>query len=174
MAAYRNEAVPEEIERAAKKFRKRDAGIVRAEGEGASAHSRVIAGKWLPVLTEELAGDLKVRSNDEPALRTFFARIDKLDREKLALCLLLGALEGCGQKENLTKTAQLIGRNIHIECFGAGLFKGYPKAAANKLKKRFEKAPKRGRRQVEHELYKTGDWNAEALVRAGNWGIGQL
>jgi len=43
MAAYRNEAVPEEIERAVKKFRKRDAGIVKAEGEGASAHSRAIA-----------------------------------------------------------------------------------------------------------------------------------
>ena len=174
MAAYRNEAVPEEIERAVKKFRKRDAGIVKAEGEGASAHSRAIASKWLPVLVRELAGVLKARNTDEPELRVFLDRVEGLDREKLALCLLLGALEGVGQKENYTSTALLIGRNIHIECFAAGRFRGYPKAAANKLKKQFEKAPRRGRHQIEHALYKTGDWNTEALVRAGNWGIDQL
>jgi hypothetical protein len=69
MAAYRNEAVPEEIERAVKKFRKRDAGIVKAEGEGASAHSRAIASKWLPVLAEGLVVALKAR-NDDLALRS--------------------------------------------------------------------------------------------------------
>ena len=175
MAAYTNEAtVPEELERAAEKFRKRDAGIVKAEGEGASAHSRAIASRWLPVLTDGLTGVTKAR-NGEAALRTFFALVEKLDRARLALCLLDGALQGVGSREdNYTDTALHIAENIYIECYGKRLFKGYPKTAANKIKKRFASAPRRGRRQVVHELYKTGDWNPEAGLRVGNWGIDQL
>jgi hypothetical protein len=167
-------AVLEEIQRAARKFEKRDAGIVTAEGEGASAHSRAIASKWLPVLTDGLTGVIKVR-NGEPALRTFFALIDNLDRATLALCLLQGALQGAGSRDdNYTDTALHIAEYIYIECYAKRLFKGYPKTAANKIKKRFASAPKRGRRQVIHELYKTGDWNPEAGLRVGNWGIDQL
>lgn len=173
MASNPNEAVPEEFERGAQKFEKRDAGIVKAEGEGASAHARSIASKWLPALTKGLIGALKAR-NDEPALRTFFALVDKLDRATLALCLLQGALQGVGRRDNYTTTAQHIAGNIYIECFAEGLFKGYPKTAANKIKKRFAGAPKRGRLQVVHELYKTGDWNPEALLRVGHWGIDRL
>ena len=112
MAAYQNEALTEEIERAAKKFRKRDAGIVKAEGEGASAHSRAIASKWLPVLTERLTGALNAR-NDNPELRTFFALVEKLDRPRLALCLLQGALQGVGRRDdNYTDTAMHIAGNV--------------------------------------------------------------
>jgi DNA-directed RNA polymerase, mitochondrial len=174
MAVDRNEAIPEEIERAVEKFRKRDAGIVKAEGESASAHARLIASRWLPVLTDGLAGVMRTR-NGEPALRTFFALVDKLARSKLALCLLEGALQGVGRREdNFTDTALHIAENIYIECFGKGLFKGYPKSVAKKIQKKFAKAPRRGRRQVVQELYKTGDWNPEAQLRVGNWGIDQL
>ena len=173
MAVDLDDAAPEEIS-AIRRFEKQDAGIVKAEGDSASARARAISSKWLPVLADGLIRALTV-PNDEPSLRTFLALVQRLDHATLALCLLQGALQDVGRIENnYTKTALSIGGNIYIECFAAGLFKGYPKSAANKIKKGFAGKPKRGRRKVAFQLYKTGDWSPEALLIAGNWGIDRL
>ena len=50
------------------------------------------------MLAEGLAVALKAR-NDDLALRTFFALVEKLDRAGLALCLLDGALQGVASRE---------------------------------------------------------------------------
>ena len=46
-----DDAAPEEISNAIRRFEKQDAGIVKAEGDSASARARAISSKWLPVLT---------------------------------------------------------------------------------------------------------------------------
>jgi hypothetical protein len=62
-----DEALPEEIQQATKRFEKRDAALVKAVGPAASAQARAIASEWLPVLAGKLAGALNA-PNDEPKL----------------------------------------------------------------------------------------------------------
>jgi hypothetical protein len=103
------------------------------------------------------------------------AQVAKLGSAKLALCILQGALQDIGQKDNnYRETALRIGQNIYIECYAAGLFKGYPKKAARKIKKRSEGKPNLARALVLHELYKAPDWSPGHLITAGTWGIDQL
>ena len=73
----------------------------------------------------------------------------------------------------ITLIRRCILRETSNECFAEGLFRGYPKSA-DRIKKRFAGASRRGRLQVVHELYKTRDWNPEALLRVGHWGIDRL
>ena len=172
MAAGLPDAPLEEIQRATKKNDERDAQISKAGG--ITSRSRAIASKWFPVLDAELKKVLEA-PNDDPALRVFLAQVAKLGSAKLALCILQGALQDIGKKDdNYREMALRIGRNIHIECYAAGLFKGYPKNAATKIKQRSKGKPKLARALVLGELYKVADWSPGHLITAGTWGIDQL
>ena len=172
MAADLPDAPLEEIQRATKKNDERDAQITKAGG--VTSRSRAIASKWFPVLDAELKKVLEA-PNDDPALRVFLAQAAKLGSAKLALCILQGALQDIGKKDdNYRETALRIGRNIHIECYAAGLFKGYPKNAATKIKQRSKGKPNLARALVLGELYKVSDWSPGHLITAGTWGIDQL
>jgi hypothetical protein len=146
MAANPSNAPLEEIKRATKKNDERDAQIIKAGG--VTSRSRTIASKWFPVLDAGLKKVLET-ANDNPALRVFLTLTAKLGSGKLSLCILQGALQDIGQKDNnYRETALRFGQNIYIECYAAGLFKGYPKKAARKIKKRSEGKPNLARALV--------------------------
>ena len=172
MVADPPDASLEEIRRATNKNDERDAQIAKAGG--VTSRSRAIASKWFPVLDAGLKKALGA-PNDNPALRVFLAQVAKLGSAKLALCILQGALQDIEKKDDdYRETALRIGRNIHIECYAAGLFKGYPKNAATKIKQRFKGKPNLARAFVLGELYKVPDWSPGHLITAGTWGIDQL
>jgi len=163
---------PEETKRAKRRVAKLDASLAAAGEIGIGA--RALAIKWLPPLTDGLEHILSA-PNDDKQLRVFIDRISKLNRNSLALCVLLGAMEGIGQyKGNYRDTALCIGGHIYVECYTADLFRGYPKAIAKKLIDQYGKKKKRVRRKFVQELFKTGDWKPKARLLAGHWGIERL
>jgi DNA-directed RNA polymerase, mitochondrial len=173
MAEAANEALPQEVRIAQDRNAKRQKGIAKAHGPAATAEPRAVMRSWLPVLTEGLARALAEKPDDD--LRTFLGVVRELDHAKLGLCLLTGALE---RKENYLKAAEHIAHHIYWECFAAGFFKGYPKAA-KKAEDQQKGQPlslsqKRARTAAVLEGYKMEDWSPKLRVLAGNWGIDQL
>jgi len=115
---------PVELELAAEKAKRQQDRVAEREGFWATDAGQAIARKWLPELTEGLRAAL-LASKVRPVNREFLARIRELKSvERLALCILYGALNSLGNNENYAKTAKAIGTNISIECVGDGLTKG--------------------------------------------------
>jgi DNA-directed RNA polymerase, mitochondrial len=163
---------PEEIRRATKKNDRQDARI--AKSGGVTSRSRALAAEWHPLLDARLRTVLKARS-DDPDLSVFLDRASKLGSEKLSACILQGALQDIQHEKNTyLKAALRVGQNIYLECFAAGLFKGYPKRLAQTIKRQNKGKPNRTRALVARELYKMPDWSEGHLAKAGTWGIDQL
>jgi DNA-directed RNA polymerase, mitochondrial len=171
---------PEELARAAEKAKRRQERVAKHEGFGATDAGQAIARTWLPELTKGLEGALrasKVRSVN----REFLARIRELKSvERLALCILYGALNSIGRNESYAETAKAIGTNISVECCGDGLTKGYGRTKTKRIAKfvaataSLKERPQKFNSEAAKQGYKTDDWSEEHLQQAGNWAINQL
>ena len=178
-------AVAEEERRALKKHKTQDGRLVDAKGYAAGAEGRAITRAWLPLLAARLATPHRTKKN----LGEFYGLINQVDKSKLALCILSGALNSIGQQESYRDTARRIGGNIHAECWGAGLFQHYRKRRhpfdatetvdATEIAQQIEREAHGSLSKARAEAatyggYKKRDWSPVHLLKAGNWGIEQL
>src|ERR1700733_7442119 len=145
--------------------------------------TQAIVRKWL----DEFAGILKraLRTTERrPADREFLALIDdnKLKHERLALCILSGALRSIGKNESYADKAGGIADNIRIECVHAKIIRGGERRLARRIERSVSSLPPgaskqrsaKARRAAERQGFKTEKWGEADLVEAGNWAINQL
>jgi DNA-directed RNA polymerase, mitochondrial len=179
--------LPSALERAAEKKEREYARAAEREDLWGIDAVQAIARKWLPELAEGLEVSLR-DGETQQVVREFLAVIRapvsdphskaKLSSERLALCILHGALQSIGKNEAYTDTAAAIGRNIYTECLFAKLL-----VNGNGLAKRIERRIAKGsldrrqdkaRAEAEKAGYRTDRWNDRLCVQAGNWAINQL
>jgi DNA-directed RNA polymerase, mitochondrial len=181
-----DEPLPPELQQAHERHARQQEGRVKVYGPTSAAEPREVMRHWLPVLTEGL--ERALAENPDRNLRDFVGVIRELDRDKLALCLLHGALEAIERQENYLRAAKYIANNIYWECFALGLFKHYRHKYSSEHKAAkavqeietqhksasSQRARTRLRTIEERKGYKLEDWNDELRLIAGNWGIDQL
>ena len=168
------------LERAADKHEAQQERTAKREGFWGTDEAQAIARQCLPKLVDGLKDALGAKAR--PVDREFCALIrdPKLKLERLALCILQGALQSIGKNETYADTAEAIGTNIRMECLLAKLLvhdrslakriEQYALAKTSSPTRRQDKA----RAEAEKQGYKTDEWNDKQRLRAGNWAINQL
>jgi hypothetical protein len=122
--------LPPELERAAERKEREYARAAERGDLWGTGAAQAIALKCLPELAEGLEAALRDGETQrvvEEFLEVIRAPVSdphsaaKLPSERLALCILHGALQSIGKNETYTDTAAAIGRNIYTECLFAKL-----------------------------------------------------
>ena len=174
-------------ERAAEKHALEQERAKKREDVWATDAAQAVARKWLPTFAKGLEAALR-DGEARQAVRELLDLIrapvsdpespDKLPPERLALCILHGALQSIGKNETYTDTSAAIGRNIYMECLRAKLLSN-----RKDLVQRIERTLIRGsltrrrdkaRSEAKKAGYRTDDWDTPQFTQAGNWAINQL
>lgn len=181
--------LPPALERAAEKSDRKYARAEARRDFWSTDAAQAIARNWLPALAKGLEDALRDGETQQVVqefLEVIRAPVSdplsaaKLPSERLALCILHGALQSIGKNETYTNTAAVIGQNIYIECLFAKLL-----VSGNDLAERIERRlaafpgslerrQDKARTEAEREGYRTDKWNDRLCVQAGNWALNQL
>jgi len=174
------DSAPEEWKRGARRIKRQQEGIAKAEGFGATAPGQALARKWLPELTKGIERALAFRTRSL-LYSEFLAVIRGLEPEVVSLCFLQATFDSIAQKANYRDTALAIGAAVAAECWAASLTKERPDLA-KRIEKRVrqnyigssERRQKAARTQAARAGYRTNDWSTELRLQAGSWAIDRL
>jgi DNA-directed RNA polymerase, mitochondrial len=174
------ETLPIELVRAAEKFERQQAGIVKADGYGASVEALRLSLQALTKLTESIRKSF----TEAPRLvhRDLSSVISHLKPpEVLSWCILQEVFHSIGQQDDdYRKTALRVGRAIEGLCWAQDLLEKHPKLAKGLVKQAQEQHHSSKRRlqiaqaQAARYGYKTKDWNSVHYLQAGTWALDRL
>jgi len=186
------QTLPVELERAAERFDAQQDRWITQEGYGSTDYGLGVAGQCVPRFTEGLKELLKDKELTAPKLRL---KLQELEPEVLALCVLQTAINCIATSENLRDTRVAIAAALEGECWAAELThipsKRVEKAkrlnAKQDIERRIAQAEKRagrrmafvkrqaeGEKAAEQEDYNLTDWSVYMQAKAGHFGVNAL